>query len=123
MDKVVNHNYILERSVLNNSEIFDKEAILSLHTVFSMQKPENSLLRSVQIIDDRLCVVKSSSCKDIDVIILTHVCQKLKTVRSDIKSKFISFMIVSDISFLILIEDRVNESLIKIHYQEFLFRV
>lgn len=73
VDKVINHDDILEPSVLYNPEIFDKKAVLRLHAVLTMQKSQNSLFGSVEVIDDGFSVVEGTGCENIDIVVLTHV--------------------------------------------------
>ena len=87
-----------------------------------MQKSHNSLFFLIKIGDNRLSVVLSASCKHIDRVILTEIGQELETVRSHIELELISFVSEFDICFLVS-EDRVDQSLVKIHNQKFLLWV
>jgi hypothetical protein len=113
MCQIINHNDILKIPILNNPEILNKETVLSLHAILAMQETLNRLLLLIQVGNDRLSVVQSSSCEDIDIIVVTHVRQKLKAIRSNIELEFISLTGKADISFIVG-EYRVNERLIEI---------
>ena len=77
---------------------------MSLHTVLSMQKSLDCLFRSVQVVDDWLSIVQSASGEDINIVVLTHVGQEFEAIRPHIEFELISFMVMSNISFLLLVE-------------------
>ena len=121
MDKIVHHDDVLKLSVLDNSEIFNKEAILGFHAVFAVKEAMNGLFGSIEIVDNGFCVVESSSREDVDVVVLVHVCQEFKDVWSDVELEFISFVHMHHICFFFLVEDGVDKRFVKVQNQKFLF--
>jgi hypothetical protein len=69
-----------------------------------MQKSMDCLLWLIEIVDDRFSIVKGACSKDIDIVVLAHVRQKLKAVGSNVESELISFVDMSHISFLVFVE-------------------
>ena len=104
MNQIIDHNDVLEWSVLNNSKVFDEKAILGLHAIFSVQKSMDSLFWCVQVIDDWLSIVQCSCSEDIDIVMLTHIGQKFEAIGSNIEFELISFMGMSNISFFFLVK-------------------
>jgi hypothetical protein len=66
-----------------------------------VKKTHYCLLLLVKIADDWLGVVLGACCEDIYVVVLTHICEKLKTKWSDVEFELITFMCEFDICFLI----------------------
>ena len=114
MTKVVDHDDIFQLTVLDDPEVFDEEAILGLHAVFSMQKSQDCLLGSVEVVNDRFGVVKSASSEDVDVVVLAHSSEEFEAVGSDIESELITFVSMGDVGFLILVKDRVNQRFVEV---------
>ena len=123
MHQVVDHDDVLEGPVLDDPEVLDEKAVLSFHAVLSMQKPEDSLLGSVQVVDDGLCVVEGPGCENVDVEVLTHIGKEFEAVGPDVEFKLVPLVVVSHISFFLLVEDGVDQSLIEVHHQKFLLRI
>ena len=108
MHQVINHYDILQSSVLDDSKVLYVKAVLSLHAVFTMQKALNGFFRLIQISNDGLCIVVSTCSEYIDIIVVSHVRQKLKAIGSDIESELISFMDICHIYFFIFVKNGVN---------------
>ena len=123
VNQVVNHDDVLEGPVLDDPEVLDEKAVLSFHAVLSMQKPEDSLLGSVQVVDDGLCVVEGPGCENVDVEVLTHIGKEFEAVGPDVEFELVPLVVVSHISFFLLVEDRVDQSLVKVQHQKFLLRI
>lgn len=75
----------------------------------------------VQVLDDRLGVVLGRGSEDVDLVVLSHIFQKLQTMRPDIEPELIAPFNEPHIRRHRRIKHRVNESLIKIEHEELLF--
>ena len=115
MHQVINHYDILQSSVLDDSKVLYVKAVLSLHAVFTMQKALNGFFRLIQISNDGLCIVVSTCSEYIDIIVVSHVRQKLKAIGSDIESELIAFVIVGHVCFLFYVENGVDKSFVQFH--------
>ena len=113
--QVINHYDILQSSVLDDSKVLYVKAVLSLHAVFTMQKALNGFFRLIQISNDGLCIVVSTCSEYIDIIVVSHVRQKLKAIGSDIESELIAFVIVGHVCFLFYVENGVDKSFVQVH--------
>jgi len=89
---------------------------LGLHAVFPMKEALDCLLWLIQIVDDRFSIIESACGEYIDIVVLTHVGQKLEAVGSDIEPKLITFVSISNIGFLIFVENGVNQGFVQIHH-------
>lgn len=122
MHQIVNYHNVFQILVWYDSQILNKKAIVSLHTILSVHHSQNCLLLLIQVVNNRLSVILSSGSENINVVNFTHVFQKLQTVRSHIKLEFISLECELDVCLLVG-KDWVNQCLIQIQNEEFLFRV
>lgn len=88
-----------------------------------MQKSKDGFLGSVEVVDDGLGIVKSAGSENIDVEVLTHVGKEFEAVGPDVEFELVALVVVSHISFFLLVEDGVDQSLVKVHHQKFLLRI
>jgi hypothetical protein len=112
VDQIVDHDDILQPSVLYNSEILDEEAVLSLHAVFAVQKSLDGLFGLVEVGDDGLCVVEGACGEDVDVVVLTHVGQKLEAVGPHVEAELVAVVVVGHVGFLVFVEDGVDQGFV-----------
>jgi len=66
VDKVINDDNVLEVSIGNDAQVFDKEPILGFHAIPSMQQSMDSLAFLVQVGHNWLGVGLSASCEHIN---------------------------------------------------------
>jgi hypothetical protein len=66
VDKVINDDNVLEVSIGNDAQVFDKEPILGFHAIPSMQQSMDSLAFLVQVGHNWLSVGLSASCEHIN---------------------------------------------------------
>jgi hypothetical protein len=55
----------------------------------------------IKICNDRLSIVQSAGCEDIDVVVVAHIGQKLKAIRPDVELEFITLTGKAHISFVV----------------------
>lgn len=101
MGQIINHDDVFELPVLNNTKILYEESVLSLHTIFPMQKSKDGFLLLVEVSNDWLSIVVGSSCKDIDVVVVGHIGQELKAIGPHVELEFIAFACKFHISLII----------------------
>ena len=82
VEQVVNDDHVFEVTVLDDTQVFDEEAILRLHAVFSRQDVTDVLIFWVNVVDDGICVVLRAGGEDDDLVFLTHVREELHQIGS-----------------------------------------
>lgn len=111
MNQIINKDHILDCSILNNSKILDKESIVSLHAVLSVQNPMYSFAFLIQVLNYRLSIVWCRGCENVYGIKLRHFLQELQTVGPDVEIKLIPFYWKAYVRFL-RVENWVNQGLV-----------
>ena len=111
MDKVINHDNILKVSIGYDAQVFDKEAILGLHAIPSMQQSMDILAFLVKVGHYWLSICLRSRCEHINRIVFTHLCQELHASWTYVEPKFFSFMTKTNIS-LVSRKNRMDQRLI-----------
>ena len=101
MHQVVDYHNVFQILVRYDPQILNKKPIVSLHTILPVHHSQNRLLLLVQVVNDRLSVILSPRSENINVVNLTHVLQKLQTVRPHIKLEFVPLECELHISFFV----------------------
>ena len=76
VEQVVNDDHVFEVTVLDDTQVFDEEAILRLHAVFSRQDVTDVLIFWVDVVDNGICVVLSTGGEDDDLEDFTHILEE-----------------------------------------------
>lgn len=77
MNQVINNDNIFKWSILDDSEVFDLEAIDSFKTIFPVKYPLNGFIFFVYVLYDRFSVVFGRGSEDIDLVVLGDVGKEL----------------------------------------------
>lgn len=68
--KIINEDGRFQVAATNNSQIFDKESVFCFHAIIAIQNPVYVFFIWINIIHNRLCIIRTARCEDINIPIL-----------------------------------------------------
>ena len=98
VDRVVDEDQVLERSVADDSEVFDEDAFLGLEAVLSIESELDERLVRVDQVDDRVSILAVACCEYTHLVLRSALSQTLSQVGSQVDARLDVLKLLLEVS-------------------------
>ena len=98
VDRVVDEDQVLERSVADDSEVFDEDAFLGLEAVLSVESELDERLVWVNQVDDRVSILAMACCEYAHLVLCSALSQTLSQIGSQVDARLDVLKLLLEVS-------------------------